>query len=321
MKDKFGREIDYLRISVTDHCNLRCRYCIPDGIQLVPMHDLLTYEEIEKVCRCGAELGISKLKVTGGEPLVRKGVARLIGMLKRIPGISSVTLTTNGVLLEECLDDLKAEGLDGVNISLDTLDPERYREITGRDELAQVLAGVDKAVKSGIRTKINVVLSEFIRDQDWKGLAELAKETPLDVRFIELMPIGAGALVAGYSNVDVFGKIQELYGTAKKDEREHGNGPAVYYQLPGFTGSIGLISAIHGNFCHHCNRLRMSAGGELKSCLCYEDIIPLRGLLREGNREDVKEAFVRAICEKRSAHCFYNIQKVTEKKYMAGIGG
>lgn len=321
MKDRFGREIDYLRISITDRCNLRCRYCIPDGVQSVPTGELLTYEEIEKVCRCGAELGIAKLKVTGGEPLVRKGAAELIGMLKRIPGISSVTMTTNGVLLAEHLDDLKAKGLDGVNISLDTLDRDRYREITGQDKLFQVLEAVEMAVRSGIRTKLNAVLMGTVRDSDWQGLVELARTRPLDVRFIELMPIGAGACMEGYSNRLLFEKISRVYGRPDRDEREHGNGPAVYYRLPGFAGSIGLISPIHGSFCHRCSRLRMSAKGELKPCLCYEDAVPLKDLLRQNNQEGVKDALAQAIMGKPGAHCFESIQNVTEKKNMIGIGG
>lgn len=321
MKDRFGREIDYLRISITDRCNLRCRYCIPDGVKLVPMGELLTYEEIEEVCRVGAELGISKIKVTGGEPLARKGAAKLIRMLKRIPGISSVTMTTNGVLLAQYLDELKANGLNGVNISLDTLDRDRYQEITGQDRLLQVMEAVELALKSGIRVKLNAVLWGEVRDSDWQGLLELARTRPLDVRFIELMPIGAGAGMDGYSNELLLGKISERYGMAERDEREHGNGPAVYYRLSGFAGSIGLISPIHGNFCHGCNRLRMSAKGELKPCLCYEDTIPLKGLLRQKNQEGVRAALVQAIMGKPDAHCFESPKKVTEKKNMIGIGG
>ena len=288
MIDGKGRLIDYMRISVTDRCNLRCRYCMPDGIRQIAMSEILTYEEIERICQIAAELGIKKLKITGGEPLVRKGCTDLIRRLKKVPGIEQVTLTTNGVLLTEYLESLKKAGTDGINISLDTCNSIRYQAITGMDACDRVIEAVHKSAVSGIRTKVNAVLQEDnpegeVCKEDIKGLLDLSKETAVDVRFIELMPIGYGKKRHGVSNDRVLSEIRKIYPEIKRDERTHGNGPAVYYQIPGFSGSIGFISAMHGKFCRECNRIRMTATGDIKPCLCYADVYPLRDLLRSGN--------------------------------------
>ena len=192
MKDQYGRIIDYMRISITDRCNLRCRYCMPEGVELVSMKNILSYEEIEMVCQAAAKAGIRKFKITGGEPLVRLGCPELIGKIKKIPGVEQVTMTTNGVLLFKYLPELLKNGLDAVNISLDTLDRERYQVITGRDELFRVLESVDQAVDAGIPVKINSVLQKGMNEDEFLALARLTLEKKLDVRFIEMMPIGLG---------------------------------------------------------------------------------------------------------------------------------
>lgn len=192
MKDQYGRIIDYMRISITDRCNLRCRYCMPEGVELVPMKNILSYEEIEMVCQAAAKAGIRKFKITGGEPLVRLGCTELIGKIKKIPGVEQVTMTTNGVLLSKYLPELLENGLDAVNISLDTLDRERYQVITGQDELFRVLESVDQAVDAGIPVKINSVLQKGMNEDEFLALARLTLEKKLDVRFIEMMPIGLG---------------------------------------------------------------------------------------------------------------------------------
>ena len=197
MLDQYGRSIDYMRVSITDRCNLRCRYCMPEGVELLPMKDILTYEEIREICSEAARLGIRKLKITGGEPLVRLGCADLIRELKAIEGIEQVTMTTNGVLLGRYLPELIRAGLDAVNISLDTLDRDRYAAITGRDELVSVLESVDAALASPLRVKINAVLQKGVNDDEWFSLAELARGRALDVRFIEIMPIGFGLQIEG----------------------------------------------------------------------------------------------------------------------------
>lgn len=326
MIDGKGRLIDYMRISVTDRCNLRCRYCMPDGIRQIAMSEILTYEEIERICQIAAELGIKKLKITGGEPLVRKGCTDLIRRLKKVPGIEQVTLTTNGVLLTEYLESLKKAGTDGINISLDTCNSIRYQAITGMDVCDRVIEAVHKSADSGIRTKVNAVLQEDnpegeVCKEDIKGLLDLSKETAVDVRFIELMPIGYGKKRHGVSNDRVLSEIRKIYPEIKRDERTHGNGPAVYYQIPGFSGSIGFISAMHGKFCRECNRIRMTATGDIKPCLCYADVYPLRDLLRSGNYELVKEQLTEAVRKKPEAHCFEEPGAVTEEHQMVQIGG
>lgn len=324
MKDQYGRTIDYMRISITDRCNLRCRYCMPDGVELVSMGEILTYEEIERICRAAALEGIRKLKITGGEPLVRKGCVDLVKRLKAIPGIEQVTLTTNGVILGEYAEELAGAGLDGVNISLDSLDAGRYEWITGRDELGNVLKGIKQALEQGLRTKINVVLQKGKNEAEWESLAELSKEKPLDVRFIEMMPIGYGRSFHPVYNEEILQMLQEKYPHLMPDERVHGNGPAQYYKVPGFCGSIGFISAIHGKFCADCNRIRLTSQGELKPCLCYGESYDLRGALRGGceeNLEGIREIIRKAVIQKPKQHCFEQIQNITEEKRMVQIGG
>ncbi len=327
MQDGFGRTIDYLRISVTDRCNLRCRYCMPNGIETLSMKEILTYEEIACVVKEAAMLGIDRLKITGGEPLVRRGIIDLIRMLKAIPGIRQVTLTTNGILLKDMLDDLIMAGTDGINISLDTTDRESYLRITGSDKLADVLEGFEAALKSGIPIKLNAV------SVDWDGkrtqaleLLNVAKDHKADVRFIELMPIGLGRQFPGIPHDVLIPFIKEMHPDMVPDPARHGNGPAVYYQIPGFLGSIGFISAIHGVFCGGCNRIRLTAQGYLKSCLCYEAGTDLRDILRggmsaEAKREAIREGIRSAILCKPKSHAFSEPEKISEKNVMSAIGG
>ena len=324
MKDQYGRIIDYMRISITDRCNLRCRYCMPEGVELVPMKNILSYEEIEMVCQAAAKAGIRKFKITGGEPLVRLGCPELIGKIKKIPGVEQVTMTTNGVLLSKYLPELLENGLDAVNISLDTLIPEKYQEITGADELERVRKSIFMAEKSEIRVKINTVLQKGVNDEEWKSLAELAKKNKLDVRFIELMPIGQGRAENGISGAWVLGKLKEAYGIEGEFyplEGRFGNGPAVYYQLPGFQGKIGLISALHGKFCDRCNRIRMTSTGKLKACLCYADTISVFEAARHGSEEEIRKCLEQAIRGKPKMHHFEEQNFITEQKNMSQIGG
>ena len=231
---------------------------------------------------------------------------------------TQVTLTTNGALLEQFLPALCGNGLDAVNISLDTLDPERFAQVTRGGNLQDVLDGFRAAVQSGIPVKLNTVLYQ---GEDWKELAALAADLPVDVRFIEVMPIGRGGAHAGASKEEVLAFLEEKYGTPVPDARVHGNGPAVYYRLPCFQGSIGLITPIHGVFCGSCNRIRLSSTGQIKPCLCYGETIDLKESLREGSMEQVREKLREAIYRKPSAHSFQDARQVTEKRVMAAIGG
>ena len=323
LKDRFGRTINYMRISVTDRCNLRCRYCMPEGIERLPMDEILTYEEIAFVCARAADLGIDQLRITGGEPLVRKDCAALVSMLKGIPGIRRVAMTTNGVLLQEHLEELLEAGLDAVNISLDSMDREQYRAITGMDELERVLASI-RLASGKLPVKINCVVQRGVNEDAPVNLSALARDLPVDVRFIELMPIGAGRNLAPVSNASVLALLEERYGRTEEDPVSFGSGPAVYRRPEGFAGRIGFISAMHGKFCGGCNRLRLTSTGELKPCLCYADTVPLREILR-GNEMDKEETIREKIREaaalKPQAHCFETSDDVTERRRMSQIGG
>ena len=296
---------------------------MPDGIERIPMSDLLTYEEIAFVCRQAADLGIGSFRITGGEPLVRKGCVRLVSMLKEAPGVRRVTMTTNGVLLGEHLNGLLDAGLDAVNISLDTLDRGQYKVITGMDELDRVLASIRRAAGK-LPVRINCVICREINDDAPGKLATLARDLPVDVRFIELMPIGAAKGLETVPNASVLARIEEQYGKTTESPGGDGDGPAVYRRADGFTGRIGFISAMHGKFCAACNRLRLTSVGELKPCLCYADTVPLREILRDGaadKEERIREKIREAVQLKPQAHCFERRENVTEEKEMVRIGG
>ena len=321
MKDSYGRTVDYMRISITDRCNLRCRYCMPEMPCFLPRKELLSLEEILDICVCGAQMGIRKIKITGGEPLLRPGGVELIRKLKEIPGMEKVTLTTNGVLLAPFAEALYQAGIDGVNVSLDTLNEETYRKITGFDKLAQVLEGLDTMSRFPVPLKTNTVLLPWENGEDWKELALLAKNRRIDVRFIEKMPLGKDKETEGVSNILLLEEMQASFGKAEPDGRSHGNGPAVYYRFPGFQGSVGFISAIHDNFCAGCNRLRMTAEGKVKPCLCYEDNFSLKEAVRAGNREEIRELLRSAVEKKPQRHCFAHTEQITEQRDMWKIGG
>ena len=200
MIDRYGRKIEYLRVSITDRCDLRCKYCMPEGCDKVPMSKILTYEEIERICRVSSQLGISRIKITGGEPFVRLGCTDLMRAVKAIDGIDQVTVTTNGQTLDRYIDELVDIGIDGINISLDTLDEDKFRDITGRGVLEKTLNAIDLAASSGIRTKVNCILQKGFNEDELYGMADLAFSKGIDVRFIEMMPIGVGDPTEGISN-------------------------------------------------------------------------------------------------------------------------
>ncbi len=340
MRDHLKREIDYMRISITDRCNLRCRYCMPEGVTWVSMAEILTLEECARIAAAGAKLGIRKIKVTGGEPLVRRGCCQFIRMLKEIPGIEKVTITTNGILLEQYLEELMEAGIDGINISLDTLDPGLYQALTGGGSLEPVLRAVKLAIRAGkdrqVPVKINAVsldLADVARQlgyaydgPGWPELLKLAGDYGADVRFIEMMPVGYGKQYESVDHRKLLSRLKAMYPGLEEDHRVHGNGPAVYYRIPGFEGSIGLISAIHGKFCDSCNRVRLTSRGYLKSCLCYEDGADLMSILRSGDTGEEQERRLldtmrETIWGKPGAHCFEHPEQMTENENMVRIGG
>ena len=325
MIDKLNRKIEYMRISVTDRCNLRCVYCMPEeGIENISHEEILSYDEIIRICKCIAKLGIKKIKITGGEPLVRKDIIDLIKEIKEINGIDEVTITTNGVLLYEMADKLYEAGIDAVNISLDTLNRDKFLKITRRDKYENVSMAIDKLIDLGVRVKINCLaikennLSEIVK------IAAYSKNNNIDVRFIELMPIGYGKNYTGISNEVILGLLEDEYGSFKKVKEKRGNGPAVYYKNDKFKGYIGLISAISNEFCETCNRVRLTANGFLKLCLHYNKGIDLKEPIRSDiTDKELENMIYHAIRNKPLGHNFYhdsNIENV-ENKNMVQIGG
>ena len=252
---------------------------------------------------------------------MRRRCVELISQIKALPGVEQVTMTTNGVLLSGYLDELLDAGLDAVNISLDTLDRRRFEEITGFDQLPEVLKSIDAATGSGLRVKVNAVLQKDKNAEEWQDILKIAEKQSIDVRFIEMMPIGKGRECDGISNDELLREIQKQYPGVCKDDSVHGNGPAVYYHIPGFSGSVGFISAIHGVFCSSCNRIRMTATGELKPCLCYRDTVSVRDAVRYGTDQEIREKLQEAVEMKPKQHCFDIEEDITEQHKMVQIGG
>lgn len=323
MLDRYGRVINYLRISVTDRCNLRCCYCMPEGVQDVGMKNILTFEEIWEIVRTGVSLGITHIRITGGEPLVRKDCVDLIRGIREISGVETITMTTNGVLLGIYGKQLKEVGVDGVNISLDTLNPEEFYKITGKWELQEVLAGIRAAKTAGLPVKLNAVNR---KELDPIPLVRYAQEENLPLRFIEMMPVGYGKKYVGRSNEELRETLEAVCGKAecmtnREELSRMGSGPAVYYQFSDLKVPVGFISAIHGKFCDTCNRVRLTAEGYLKLCLCYDEGEDLRRVLREGEKENLRTIMEQTIFRKPAAHCFEHPAEMTETHEMVKIGG
>lgn len=297
MKDNFGREITYLRLSVTERCNLRCRYCMPeDGICMKRHEDMLTEDEMIMAVQAAASLGIHKLRLTGGEPLVKKNILSICQRSADVEGIREVCLTTNGTLLPHMAKQLRDVGVDRLNISLDTLDADKYAYITRIGALDSALKGIEAALEAGFdHLKINAVLIGGFNDDEIPALAELTKRYPADMRFIELMPMtdneefGQRAYVSGAA---VLAALPEL------EPVEHTDGVAKLYHLPGAQGNIGLISAVSSHFCATCNRIRLTADGKLKPCLHSDQEYAIKGLDFEGMRREME----RAILAKPACH-------------------
>ena len=325
MKDQYGRQINYMRVSVTDRCNLRCIYCMPEeGIKQVSHQDILTYDEIVQIVKAAAAVGITRIKLTGGEPLVRKNLAGLVEALRAVPGIEEVTVTTNGILLKEQIGKLAKAGISAVNISVDSLDPDMYASIARKDALAAVLEGMEAAVSCpGLKVKINCVPLKGLNEEEWVRLAQIARERPIDVRFIEMMPMGLGRDFQGSSQKEVLGRLRETFGPEQYLGGNFGNGPATYVHFNGFAGKIGFISALSHKFCSECNRIRMTAEGFLKPCLQYASGEDLREMIRNGaSEEELIRAINRTIYYKPACHHFeVDDSAEFEHKKMFRIGG
>ena len=322
MFDSTRRDINYLRLSVTDLCNLRCRYCMPDGVEKLEREAVLTYEEFLRLAALFAQCGIDTVRVTGGEPLVRKNVAQLVAWLKDIPGIRKVTMTTNGILLAQQLPALLAAGLDSVNISLDTLRPEVFRQITARDDFAAVQAGLQAALESGIPVKLNCVPQAGVNEGELEDLAALAENRPLQVRFIEMMPIGYGAAMPCISGPELRQRFARRWPEPQPlAEADFGDGPAVYYTVPGWQGSIGFIAAVHGKFCASCNRVRLTSQGFLRPCLASEAGCDLRALLRSGADDAQLLAAIRETIWAKPGEHHFEDSSMPATRGMYRIGG
>lgn len=306
--DGYGRLIDYLRISITDHCNLKCYYCTPfSGRRHLERSEILAYEEMLKVARAAAAVGITKIRITGGEPLVRKGVVKFCRMLSEIEGLKSLALTTNGIYLEEMAEPLFKAGVCRINISLDTLRPERFEKITGHNWLSRVLGGIKRAEQVGMHPiKINTVVMRGINDDEIEDLARLTLDMPYHVRFIELMPTDSSA----YGNYEsLFIPVEEFMkriyqiDRVKIEPATDSYGPARLCRLPGAVGKVGFIAPISWHFCGSCNRLRLTADGKIKTCLFSRQEIDIKAPLRTGaSRNDIINIFRQAVADKPSGH-------------------
>ena len=327
MRDQFNREIEYARISVTDRCNLRCRYCMPaSGVSKLPHSEILSFEEIIRVAEILARLGIRKIRLTGGEPLLRRDLPTLIRELKSLRGIEIVTLTTNGVLLEKSAEDLIASGLDGINVSLDTLDAREFEEITRRGIFAEVHRGIQFLFNAGFgNVKLNCVPLRGVNEDNIVALTALAKDHNLKVRFIELMPFGCASRseFIGMTSAEIISKLENHFGELiPYAEEKFLQGPAKYFSIKNFVGHVGFIDALEHKFCGSCNRIRLTAEGFLKSCLCYDKSADMKKFLRSGASDEELLAVIReTIYRKPLEHSFEKISSSRDARQMYQVGG
>ncbi len=304
--DPCNRHLNYLRISITDRCNLKCMYCVPrDHITRLSHDEILTYEEILRLVHLGIKLGISKIRVTGGEPLVRKGVYAFLAELSRIKGLADLSLTTNGVALRDNLEKIKSAGIKRVNISLDTLQRKKYAKITGLDLFDQVWQGIEMARQMGFHPiKLNIVALNGVNDDELKDMAQLSFDYPYHIRFIEYMPIGDSQMGNGPLLLapEIKKRISEL-GTLIPIRNSVNDGPAQRYRFEGARGEVGFIHALSHHFCDRCNRLRLTASGQLRPCLLSDHYEDIKGPLRAGCSDDeLAEIFFKTVRHKPSDH-------------------
>lgn len=325
--DSYNRKIEYLRVSITDRCNMRCTYCMPpEGVKLIPHYEVLHFGEIREIVRAGALLGIGSVRLTGGEPTVRKDLSRLVGMLKEVDGIEEVTLTTNALILSGIAGELKRAGLDRVNISLDSLRSDRFNEITRGGDLKAVLEGIDAALTEGLSpVKLNAVIIPGFNEDEVEDMARLTIDKPLHVRYIEFMPIGDQRLHREKKYIKTAELIERLklaFGIEPADKGA-GMGPAKTLRIKGAIGTIGFISSISDHFCGSCNRMRLSSDGWLRSCLFNEKLgIDMKTPLRNGaSLDELKELFMKAAGIKPEGHEMDRRVEFDFTRTMSQIGG
>lgn len=323
--DTFGRRHTYLRISLTERCNLRCRYCMPeDGVELSPKSSILTFEEIERLARIFVRHGVDKIRLTGGEPLVRKNVEELVERLGRLPGLKTLAITTNGLLLPKKLDRLHAAGVNLLNISLDTLDRERFESITRRKGFEQVMQAIDMAIDYGYDpVKINCVVMRGVNDDEVGGFVAMTRDRPIEVRFIEYMPFQGNGWTddAFIPYAEIIERIETSHPALARQE-DGPNDTSKTYRVPGYRGAVGFISSMSDEFCSTCNRLRITADGNLKVCLFGNAEVSLRDVLRSGAAdEEVAEAIQDGVSRKKAAHAGMHQLVDLDNRPMILIGG
>ncbi len=317
MLDIYGRDINYLRISLTDRCNLRCIYCLPEKA-IFKGKDRLSKDDVLKISEAGKRIGINKIRLTGGEPLLREDIVEIVEGIKKI-GIDRIYITTNGILLEEKIRDLKKVGLSGVNISLDTTDSELFKKITRGGNLDKVINGIDTSLSLGLSVKINSVILKGINDVSIKSLAGLTFDRNIDVRFIELMPIGEGKKYDGIKNSEIYEYLKKEYGFLDEKKTE---GVSEYFTLVSGKGRIGFISPLNNCFCETCNKIRVTSDGTLKRCLNMEGTLNLKDMsIEEKNIDEIEEILKYEIYRKPEKHLFGQKNENEEKKNMNEIGG
>ncbi len=314
MIDKYGRSIDYIRISLTDRCNLKCIYCRDEILESI---ELLTANDIIKIVNIISELGVKKVKLTGGEPLIRSDFEEIVREIRKNKKIESLTITTNGIYLKKYANVIK-KYIDCVNISIDTLDFDKYEKITGFNKLKDVIDGIECLYKLGVKMKINSVLIKNL-SESFFGLFKLCEKFNIDIRFIELMPLGDGKKLEYLESKYVFEKIEEKYGKLVKSEYK-GNGPCIYYECENLNFRVGFISAISDCFCSSCNRIRITSDGFLKLCLYYSDGINIKSLLKYDDNI-IKNEIIKALNNKPELHKFGEFLENSESKNMSQIGG
>jgi cyclic pyranopterin phosphate synthase len=322
--DSYGRVHNNLRVSVTDRCNLRCRYCMPEEVTFVERSELLSFEEIARVVRIATGAGINKIRLTGGEPLMRRGLDQLVELLAAIPEITDIGMTTNALLLAEQVGALYAAGLRRLNISLDTLDPERFREITRRDGLERVLAGIEAALETGFSIKLNAVSIRGVTEHEVVPLARYAGERGIEMRFIEYMPIGAEPWQRQmvYFAHEILEQLEQEFGPVVPSDDYDPHAPAMTFSYGEGKGRIGIIASVSRPFCRSCNRIRLTADGKLRNCLFALDEADIRELLRSGaSDEAVMDCLVRNVAAKWEGHEINTARFVKPLRTMHAIGG
>ena len=321
--DPWHRQINYLRVSVTDFCNLNCVYCSEEPVPRLPMSEILTYEEIGRLISVASAIGITKVRFTGGEPFLRPQFSKLVAMTAKTPGIDDISATTNGTLLARYAGELKEAGLNRVNVSLDTLRPDRFKQITRSDSLEQVIAGIELADRVGLTpVKINMVVMRGKNDDEIVDFARKTIENGWNIRYIEDMPFGnpANGVDSMVSAREIQKRI-EVLGRLEPCGTKRGNGPARYFRFPNASGTIGFISPVTEHFCGTCNRLRITADGHLRPCLLDDDEIDVKEALRSGASDDeLRELIEQAVSVKRERHHLNEGQRAPVKS-MRQIGG